>query len=59
MKISLVKNRYYIGFKVWKAFGESKKYMVNHLNPNRQDPRSLASGFNVTSLLVYVREACA
>jgi len=54
-----IKNRYYIGYKVWEAFQESKKYIVNHLNPSWQDPKTLPSGFNITSLLVYVREACA
>ena len=53
----LVKMHYYFGSKIWEEWKECKKYIQNHLNPNWTDPTLLKSGFNISSLLQFVRES--
>ena len=52
-----VKQHYYFGWKVWEAWKEAKKYIINHLNPNWTDPSLLKSGYNISSLLHLIRES--
>jgi hypothetical protein len=52
-----VKQHYYFGSKVWEAWKEAKKYIINHLNPNWTDPTLLKSGYNISSLLHLIRES--
>ena len=42
-----VKQHYYFGWKVWEAWKETKKHILNHLNPNWTDPTLLKSGYNI------------
>jgi hypothetical protein len=52
------KDKYFIGNKVWDQWQATKKYIQNQLNGNWQDPHTLPSGYNLSSLLVFVRESC-
>jgi hypothetical protein len=52
------RDKYFVGCKVWETWLETKKYIQNVINPNWQEPNTLKSGYNITSLLVYVRESC-
>jgi hypothetical protein len=55
-----LKMNYYFGSKIWeqwKEWKECKKYIHNHLNPNWTDPSLLKSGYNISSLLQFVRES--
>jgi len=53
----VVKTHYCFGSKIWEEWKESKKYIQNHLNPNWSDPSLLKSGYNISSLLQFVRES--
>ena len=52
-----VKMHYYFGSKIWETWKDCKKYIHNHLNPNWSDPLELKSGYNISSLLEFVRES--
>ena len=44
---------------VWETWQESKRYIQNNINPNWQDPVTLPSGFNITSVMVFIRDTLA
>ena len=54
-----IKKIYYTGWNVLRNWLSTKKYIVNHLNSNWQDPNTLPSGYNITSLLIFLRDTCA
>jgi hypothetical protein len=57
--IDETKNHYYVGSRVWETWQESKRYIQNNINPHWQDPKLLPSGFNVTSIMVFIRDTLA
>ena len=50
---------YFIGNKIWDSWQESRRYIHNQINPHWKDPNTLASGYNITSLLLFIRDTCA